>query len=101
MQSHATPVLESQPWMVRPRCERCGRTEHVIDGDGPSICRVCVFAWGDYSRVILRGLVVRETGGVQLRHAAHDDPVVGCPLCRAGELRGAASFEGGMRGRNT
>ena len=100
MQSHAAPVVESHPWMARPRCERCGRTAHVIDGDGPAICRVCLFAWGDFSAAILRGRVVHEMSGVQLRHAAHDDPMVGCPLCPTDRLRGAPSFDGWLRGRN-
>ena len=86
--------------MVRPRCDRCGRTDHVIDGDGHSICRVCLFAWGHYSWMILRGRVVREAGGVQLRHASHDYPMLGCPLCRADQLRGTPSFDGWLRGRN-
>ena len=86
--------------MARPCCERCGRTEHVIDGDGPTVCRVCLFAWGHLSDVILRGRVVREAGGVQLRHAAHDHPAVGCPLCRVDQPRGTPSFDGWMRGRN-
>ena len=82
------------------RCERCGRADHLIDGDGPTICRVCLFAWGHYSRVILRGHVVREAGGVQLRHAAHEYPTLGCPLCRGNQLRAAPSFDGWTRGRN-
>jgi hypothetical protein len=94
------PWTQTTPLMAEPRCERCGRTEHVIDGDGPTICRVCLFAWGHYSRVILRGRVVREAGGIQLRHASHDYPSLGCPLCRADGLRPAASFDGWMHGRN-
>ena len=100
MQSHAAPVVESHPWMARLRCERCGRTEHLIDGDGHAICRVCVLAWAHYATVILRGRIVREAGGVQLRHAAHHDPMPGCPLCRTGRLRGAPSFDGWLHGRN-
>ena len=82
------------------RCGRCGRTDHLINGDGPTICRICLFAWGHYSRFILRGHVVREAGGVQLRHAAHHYPMLGCPLCRGEQLRGAASFDGWLGGRN-
>ena len=93
MHSLAAPVPGGHPWMARARCERCGRTEHVIDGDGPAVCRVCVFAWGNYSAVILRGLVVREAGGVQLRHATHDYPTLGCPFCRPDPLRRAPSFD--------
>ena len=100
MQSHAPQVRESDPWMARARCERCGGTEHLIDGDGPAVCRVCVFAWGHYTAVILRGLVVREAGGVQLRHAGHDYPAPSCPLCRTDRLRGAPSFDGWLHGRN-
>jgi ribosomal protein S14 len=100
MQSHAPPVMESHPWMARARCERCGRSEHVVDGDGPSVCRVCIFAWGHYSTVILRGLIVHEVGGVQLRHAAHAYPTLGCPLCRTDQLRAAPSFDGWLHGRN-
>jgi hypothetical protein len=101
MQSHAAPSLGSHPWMADvARCRRCGRTDHLIDGDGPTICRICLFAWGHYSRFILRGLVVREAGGVQLRHAAHDYPMLGCPLCRGEQLRGAPSFDGWLGGRN-
>ena len=66
----------------------------------PSVCRVCLFAWGHYATVILRGLVVREAGGVQLRHAGHDYPMPGCPLCRTDRLRGAPSFDGWLHGRN-
>ena len=100
MQSHAAPVLEGDPWMARPRCERCGRTEHIIDGDGPTVCRVCLFAWGHYSAVILRGHVVREAGGAPLRHASHEHPISGCALCRA-DVRPPPSFDGWLRGRNT
>lgn len=100
MQSHAAPILGSHPWIARARCERCGRTEHLIDGDGPAMCRVCVLAWGHYSALILRGQVVREVGGVQLRHTAHDDPTLDCPLCRTDPLRRAPSFDGWLRGRN-
>jgi ribosomal protein S14 len=100
MESLAAPVPENHTWMARPRCGRCGRSEHVIDGDGPSICRICLFAWGHYSGLVLRGLVVHEVGGVQLRHAAHDYPMVGCPLCRADQLRVTPSFNGWLRGRN-
>lgn len=100
MQSHPAPVMGSHPWTARPRCERCGRTEHVIDGDGPVVCRVCVFAWGNFSAVILRGRVVREVGGVQLRHMAHDVSMPGCPLCPTSQLRGAPSFDGWLRGKS-
>jgi ribosomal protein S14 len=87
------------PWMSRMRCRRCGRTEHVIEGDGPPVCRVCLFAWGHYSATILKGAVVREVGGIQLRHADHSVPFLGCPLCRADQVRSAPSFDGWMRGR--
>jgi hypothetical protein len=86
--------------MARTRCARCGRNEHVVDGDGPSVCRVCIFAWGHYSAVILRGRIVREVGGVQLRHAGHDHPMLGCPLCLTDQLRGAPSVDGWLGGRN-
>ena len=66
----------------------------------PAICRVCIFAWGHYSAVTLRGLIVREVGAVQLRHAGHDDPMLGCPLCRTDRLRGTPSFDGWLHGRN-
>ena len=100
MQSIAAPVSGSHPWMEVQRCERCGRSEHVIADDGPAICRVCLFAWGHYSRVILHGHAIREAGGVQLRHATHAYPILGCPLCRADQLRGTPSFDGWMRGRS-
>ena len=48
----------------------------------------------------LRGLIVREVGAVQLRHAGHDDPMLGCPLCRTDRLRGTPSFDGWLHGRN-
>jgi hypothetical protein len=50
--------------------------------------------------VILRGLIVREVGGVQLRHAGHDHPMLGCPLCLTDRLRPSTSFDGWTRGRN-
>jgi ribosomal protein S14 len=100
MQSFAAPHPWTQAALAARRCERCGRRDHVIEGDGPSICRVCLFAWGHYSRLILRGRAVREAGGIQLRHAAHDYPILGCPLCRADQLRGAPSFDGWLGGRN-
>jgi ribosomal protein S14 len=97
MQPLAAPRPLTQTGVPELSCERCGRSKQVIDGDGPVICRVCLVAWGDYTRLILSGRVVREAGGVQLRHAAHDYPMVGCPLCRADQLRGAASFDGWLR----
>jgi hypothetical protein len=100
MQSFAAPYPWTQAAPAVRRCERCRRTEHVIEGDGATVCRVCLFAWGHYSRMILRGMAVREAGGIQLRHAAHAYPILGCPLCRADQLRGAPSFDGWLRGRN-
>jgi hypothetical protein len=100
MQPLAAPHPMTQNGVPGPSCERCGRSKHVIDRDGPAICRVCLFAWGHYTRLVVRGLVVREAGGVQLRHQSHDYPMLGCPLCRADQLRGASSFDGWLRGRN-
>ena len=71
----------------------------MVDGDGPPICMTCLYAWGHYSATILRGSVVREAGGIQLRHAGHAAPMFGCPMCRADRVRSALSFDGWMRGR--
>ena len=29
------------------RCRHCGNQTHLIDGDGPLVCRVCVYRFGD------------------------------------------------------
>ena len=86
--------------MARPRCERCGRTEHVIDGDGPTICRVCLFAWGAFLGGDPRGRVVREVAAPRSVTRPMTHPMAGCPLCPADRLRGAPSFDGWLRGRN-
>ncbi len=83
----------------RSRCARCGGSRHVIDDDGPAVCRVCLFAWGHYARALRSGETVPELGGLQLRHVAHETPLLGCPLCRAQQVRSAASFDGWARGR--
>jgi ribosomal protein S14 len=93
------PPPPLHPWRGGARCGRCGRTGHLIAGDGPTVCRICLLAWGHYTATILRGAVVHEVGGVQLRHASHETPLPGCPLCRAEQVRSAPSFDGWMRGR--
>jgi hypothetical protein len=82
-------------------CRRCGRREHVIDGDGSSVCRVCLFAWGSYAAALGGGKVIPEIGGIRLRHAAHAVPRPGCALCRADQLRTDLSFGGWTGGRGT
>lgn len=82
----------------RARCQRCGRPEHLVEGDGRVVCRVCLFAWGHFARSLRTGVIVHEMGGIQLRHLGHDLPVAGCALCRAERLRSAPSFNGWARG---
>ncbi len=70
-----------------------------MSDDGPAICRVCLFAWGHYSVMIQRGSVVREAGGLTLRHAGHVVPILGCQLCRAEQIAATPTFDGWLRGR--
>lgn len=102
MESQAQPTFLPHPWIAPARCARCGRADRVIEGDGPAVCRVCLFAWAHYSSVILggKGTLVREPGGIQLRHADHDVPMLACPRCRSGDVRSTPTFDGWMRGRN-
>jgi ribosomal protein S14 len=98
MKAHAWSS-PSAPSGRRLRCRRCGRGEHLVTGDGPAVCRICLFAWGHYSVAIARGRVVREVGGIQLRHASHDVPTLGCPLCRAAQVAATPTFDSWLRGR--
>lgn len=83
----------------RPSCCRCDREDFLIEGDGPTVCRVCVFAWGGLGAAVRTGSVVPEVGGLQLRHAAHETPLLACPLCRAGRRDRLASLDGSARDR--
>jgi hypothetical protein len=100
MQAQARPRASGQSGTIGTPCHRCGRAEHVIAGDGPPVCRVCVFAWGHYTAAILRGPAVRETGGAYLRHAGHGVPHLGCQLCQAAQVRATPTFDGWARGPN-
>lgn len=82
-----------------PRCRRCGTSAHLVTDDGPVVCRVCLFAWGHYSATISRGAVVPEIGGLQLRHAGHQVPTLGCVLCRSAQLASTPTFDAWLRGR--
>jgi hypothetical protein len=100
--------MKAQAWSRSPKpatepatCRRCGGVTHLIAGDGPAVCRVCLFAWVQYAAVIGRGPVVHEIGGAQLRHASHDVPVRECRLCRAAQLSAAPHFDAWLRGRGT
>lgn len=64
-----------------PRCARCRTTRHLITGDGPAVCRVCVLAWGWVARLVTSGPFIREPGDPELRHAEHRVPSLGCRAC--------------------
>ena len=96
--------MNAQPWPAAPEpdpasCRRCGRVTHLVSGDGPVVCRVCLFAWVHYADVVRRGPLVREMGVVQLRHAEHGAPVTGCRFCRAAQLAAAPHFDAWLRER--
>ena len=88
-----------KPVADAPACARCGRSAYLIAGDGPAVCRVCLFAWVHYAAVVGQGPVVRELGVAQLRHVDHDVPRPGCRLCRAAQLAAAPHFDSWLRGR--
>jgi hypothetical protein len=50
-------------------CARCGRTEHLVDDDGASICRACILRYGD----IVRRPERLTQGEALLLAAAHGD----------------------------
>jgi ribosomal protein S14 len=87
-----------RPPVERARCQRCGRGEHLVEGDGRVVCRICLFAWGHFARSLRAGVIVHEVGGIQLRHLGHAIPLATCALCRAERLRSAPSFDGWARG---
>ncbi|HYM83152.1 MAG TPA: hypothetical protein VEY67_03250 [Candidatus Dormibacteraeota bacterium] len=65
-------------------CTRCGRDDRLVRDDGPTICRICLLAWGSYAAVVSSGRTAREPAVTELLHWTHRVPILACPLCRAG-----------------
>jgi hypothetical protein len=56
--------------------------EHLLEDDGPRICRICLFAWGRLAADLAAGTVTTEPSIIELRHRTHAVPLLACPRCR-------------------
>ena len=62
-------------------CSRCGGAIHLIEDDGPTVCRTCVLAWGQFGAAIVSGRSAHEPSRFEVAHLDHVVPELGCLLC--------------------
>jgi hypothetical protein len=67
-------------------CIRCGGTRLVIEGDGPPVCRLCIYAWTSFARLAAPTGWLMEPGRAELEHRARHRALasVGCVYCTSG-----------------